>query len=281
GALFGTRSVRRDAQGGADRRGVGMLAGAGASAIDGASAGEGEEPGQRSTAARVVPFRLPPDLQVDVARHLLGGAAVAEDAQCQPVHHRRGAVVERCERALFAVGGALDQHGQIGRGCPLLGDAMSRGHGLLLPRRHIRARAPDRICPTGSTGAAGFAKAPQSGRQACLVGVGEGAPTRTDARTLDGWRIPLMNHWTVCRSIAAAGLALAVGGTPARAASHREAPLMTLDPAADITDVYAFMSYDDADVAAPIGQRKVTLIMNVIPGQEPGSGPNYFAFDDN
>src|SRR5262245_35689606 len=90
-----------------------------------------------------------------------------------------------------------------------------------------------------------------------------------------------MNAWTVCRGIAAAGLALAVGGTPARAASHREAPLMTLDPAADITDVYAFVSYDDVDVAAPIGQRKVTLIMNVIPGQEPGSGPNYFAFDDN
>ena len=31
-----------------------------------------------------------------------------------------------------------------------------------------------------------------------------------------------------------------------RAASHREAPLMALDPAADITDVYAFVSYDDA-----------------------------------
>ena len=69
--------------------------------------------------------------------------------------------------------------------------------------------------------------------------------------------------------------------TMASAASHREAPLMTLDPAADITDVYAFVSYDAASVAAPLAQRKVTLIMNVIPGQEPGSGPNYYAFDDN
>src|SRR5690349_5919855 len=77
--------------------------------------------------------------------------------------------------------------------------------------------------------------------------------------------------------------ATAVGLATARveAASHREAPLMTLDPAADITDVYAFVSYDGANVAAPLAQRKVTLIMNVIPGQEPGSGPNYYAFDDN
>src|SRR5262245_61087236 len=82
-------------------------------------------------------------------------------------------------------------------------------------------------------------------------------------------------------SLAAAGLVLAVGTTPAGPASHREAPLMTLDPAADITDVYAFVSYDDANVARPVGERRVTLIMNVVPGQEPGSGPNYFAFDDN
>jgi hypothetical protein len=56
--------------------------------------------------------------------------------------------------------------------------------------------------------------------------------------------------------------------------------LRTLDPAADITDVYAFVSYDAANVAAPLANRKVTLIMNAVPGQEPGSGPNYFSFDD-
>ena len=55
---------------------------------------------------------------------------------------------------------------------------------------------------------------------------------------------------------------------------------MTLDPGADITDVYAFVSYDAANLARPLAERKATLIMNVIPGQEPGSGPNYFAFDD-
>ena len=79
--------------------------------------------------------------------------------------------------------------------------------------------------------------------------------------------------------IAAIAVMLAtVGG--AYGASHREAPAMTLDPAADITDVYAFVSYDAANVARPLGERTVTLIMNVVPGQEPSSGPNYFGFDD-
>jgi hypothetical protein len=85
--------------------------------------------------------------------------------------------------------------------------------------------------------------------------------------------------WGLARSVAAVAVVLAAH--PAGAASHRESPLMTLDPAADITDVYAFVSYDAANVARPLAERRVTLIMNVVPGQEPGSGPNYFAFDDN
>src|SRR5438445_676726 len=76
-------------------------------------------------------------------------------------------------------------------------------------------------------------------------------------------------------------LELALGATAVGAASHREAPLMALDPAADLTDVYAFVSYDAANVGRSLGDRRVTLIMNVLPGQEPGSGPNYYAFDDN
>ncbi|GJL54885.1 MAG: hypothetical protein NPIRA02_20170 [Nitrospirales bacterium] len=59
---------------------------------------------------------------------------------------------------------------------------------------------------------------------------------------------------------------------PAFGASHREAPLIALDPAADNTDVYAFRSWEDPD--------KVVFILNVIPGQDPADGPNYFAFDD-
>jgi hypothetical protein len=78
----------------------------------------------------------------------------------------------------------------------------------------------------------------------------------------------------------AAALGLALAASAASAASHREAPLMTLDPAADITDVYAFASYDPANLP-PNPASRVTLVMNVLPGQEPSSGPNYFAFDDN
>jgi len=75
--------------------------------------------------------------------------------------------------------------------------------------------------------------------------------------------------------------AVALAAAPALAASHREAPAMTLDPGADISDVYAFVSYDAANLARAPQDRKVTLILNVVPSQEPSSGPNYFAFDDS
>ena len=45
-----------------------------------------------------------------------------------------------------------------------------------------------------------------------------------------------------------AAIALAWGITAAQAASHREAPLIALDPSADNTDVYAFVSYDAANL---------------------------------
>ena len=54
-------------------------------------------------------------------------------------------------------------------------------------------------------------------------------------------------------------------------ANHREAPITALDRAADITDWYAFVSYDDPT--------KVTLILNVDPLLDPTNGPNYFPFD--
>jgi hypothetical protein len=71
---------------------------------------------------------------------------------------------------------------------------------------------------------------------------------------------------------AAAALGLLVAGS-ATAASHREAPLISMDPVADITDTFFFRSYE------PGKADKVDLIMNVIPGEEPSSGPNYFNFD--
>ena len=70
-------------------------------------------------------------------------------------------------------------------------------------------------------------------------------------------------------------LALVVGLAPAAssAASHREAPLISLDPTADISDFFMFRSYEPGE------EDKIVLIMDVIPGEEPSSGPNYWNFD--
>ena len=70
-------------------------------------------------------------------------------------------------------------------------------------------------------------------------------------------------------------------GTTAESASHREAPLIAMDPAADNTDVYAFVSYDAANLARAPNDRRVTFILNVNPGQDPSDGPNYFNFADD
>jgi Domain of unknown function (DUF4331) len=71
---------------------------------------------------------------------------------------------------------------------------------------------------------------------------------------------------------AAIGAAVAFRGGPsgAQASSHREAPLISEDPTADDTDVYAFRSPDKPDT--------VTLIANVIPGEDPAAGPNWYTF---
>ncbi len=59
----------------------------------------------------------------------------------------------------------------------------------------------------------------------------------------------------------------------AEASSHREAPLISQDPVADATDLYAFISPDRRD--------SVTFITNWIPYQSPSGGPNWFRFGDD
>src|SRR5690348_1793963 len=81
-------------------------------------------------------------------------------------------------------------------------------------------------------------------------------------------------------ALAAVACSMASWGGPALAASHREAPLIALDPAADNTDVYAFVSFDAANLTRAPADRRVTFILNVNPGQDPSDGPNYFNFDD-
>jgi Domain of unknown function (DUF4331) len=62
-----------------------------------------------------------------------------------------------------------------------------------------------------------------------------------------------------------------ISSSPAAfASSHREAPLISNDPLADNTDLYAFRSPDDPTT--------VTIIANYIPFQLPEGGPNYYTF---
>ncbi len=55
-----------------------------------------------------------------------------------------------------------------------------------------------------------------------------------------------------------------------QAASHREAPLVAMDPQADNTDLYAFKS--------PTDSSKIIIIANYIPFEAPQAGPNYYSF---
>ena len=61
---------------------------------------------------------------------------------------------------------------------------------------------------------------------------------------------------------------------PALASSHMDAPLITLDPSANTTDVYAFVTEENS-------QRYLNVALSVYPHQEPGVGPNKYNFDDN
>jgi hypothetical protein len=57
------------------------------------------------------------------------------------------------------------------------------------------------------------------------------------------------------------------------ASSHREAPMISNDPLADNTDVYAFRIPNDPN--------NIAIIANYIPGQLPEGGPNYYTFGEN
>jgi hypothetical protein len=70
-----------------------------------------------------------------------------------------------------------------------------------------------------------------------------------------------------------AAVAAFVLAAPVFASSHREAPGISNDPAADNTDVYFFR-----DPAAP---SRLVMISNWIPLEEPAGGPNWFHFEPN
>jgi uncharacterized protein DUF4331 len=69
---------------------------------------------------------------------------------------------------------------------------------------------------------------------------------------------------------AALAAVVALGPGDGTASSHREAPLIADDPSADLTDVYAFRSPDKPST--------VTILANVVPGEDPAAGPNWYTF---
>jgi hypothetical protein len=75
------------------------------------------------------------------------------------------------------------------------------------------------------------------------------------------------------RHLTAFGLATALSGA-AYASSHMDAPLITRDPSANTTDVYAFVTQQ--------GDTKYLVVaLGVYPHEEPGIGPNAYNFDDD
>src|SRR2546422_3829710 len=69
--------------------------------------------------------------------------------------------------------------------------------------------------------------------------------------------------------------AVCLAGSSAWASSHMDAPLIVRDPAANTTDVYAFVDQDGDE------PKHLVLALGVYPHQEPGIGPNKYNFDDN
>src|SRR5947209_19986950 len=84
-----------------------------------------------------------------------------------------------------------------------------------------------------------------------------------------------MRRSTVFRLVAAITAVLGFGSTthlPAQASSHREAPLIAQDPEADNTDLYSFVSTNDA------GVKVLNILSDFIGFEDPSGGPNYGAF---
>jgi len=83
--------------------------------------------------------------------------------------------------------------------------------------------------------------------------------------------IALAGAWLL--TAAAIAGAATLGPANGTASSHREAPLIAEDPSADLTDLYAFRSPDKPNT--------VTILANVIPGEDPAAGPNWYTFSPN
>src|SRR5215471_1529919 len=87
-----------------------------------------------------------------------------------------------------------------------------------------------------------------------------------------------MRKYALVLLVAAAAALVAIlvgrlGPGTSNASSHREAPLISEDPTADNTDLYAFRSPDKPST--------LTIVSNWIPGEDPAAGPNYYTFSQS
>jgi hypothetical protein len=91
---------------------------------------------------------------------------------------------------------------------------------------------------------------------------------RSVARHEDaGMSRPLALTTALAAALAAGALAVSLS----TGSSHREAPLSSMDPTADDTDIYAFTARDAPDA--------LTVVANWLPFEDPGGGPNFYKFD--
>jgi hypothetical protein len=86
-------------------------------------------------------------------------------------------------------------------------------------------------------------------------------------RAIAGMSKPLILISALLAALAAGALTVSLS----TGSSHREAPLSSMDPTGDDTDVYAFTARD-----AP---GSLTVVADWLPFQDPGGGPNFYKFD--
>jgi len=83
----------------------------------------------------------------------------------------------------------------------------------------------------------------------------------------------LLKLGALCVMIVSLAAAAEFAVVPALASSHREAPAISQDPAADNTDTYMFRSPDNPNT--------ITLVANYYPYEGPAGGPNFYRFGDS
>src|SRR5947207_15901679 len=88
----------------------------------------------------------------------------------------------------------------------------------------------------------------------------------------------MRKHWAfillaVVGAVLTALFVARLGPGSSNASSHREAPLISEDPTADNTDLYAFRSPDKPNT--------LTIVSNWVPGEDRAAGPNYYTFSQS